>query len=51
MMVEIHCTCTVQIPCVVRGNGAFKPIDLDPEYCPPGEFMWEIGLGNQNSIK
>ncbi|KAH8958490.1 hypothetical protein BDL97_06G027300 [Sphagnum fallax] len=46
-VVKIHCTSTARTPCVIRGDRTFKLTDPNPEHCPPGEFVREIGLATR----
>jgi hypothetical protein len=46
-VVKIHCISTARTPCVTRGDRTFKLTDANPEHCPPGEFVREIGLATR----
>ncbi len=46
-VVKIHCISTARTPCVIRGDRTFTLTDTNPEHCPPGEFVREIGLATR----
>ncbi|XP_024362138.1 uncharacterized protein [Physcomitrium patens] len=46
-ILKIHCTSTARTPTVVRGDRTFKLTDPNPEHCPAGDFVREIGLATR----
>jgi hypothetical protein len=46
-VLKIHCTSTARTPTVIRGDRTFKLTDPNPEHCPPGDFVREIGLATR----
>lgn len=46
-VLKIHCTSIGRKPTVVRGERTFNLTDPNPEHCPPGDFVREIGLATR----